>query len=405
MDGNKDLRQILLVDDDEVDRMRIARMLRPAADRFELTACQSLDEARGLLAERSFDCILLDYRLGGHSGFDLLAELDPVGVGVVMMTGHAQVGLAVEAMQQGADNFLTKGEFNAEALERAIVQAIHSAQKAESHEEQRRELEAFVGRVAHDLRGRLNTIQLANQLAGRKLDKGIAPTAEHENIEQQVEQTSEFLDRLLAYTRTGRSRLQAERVPLSGVLDRVCNALAGPILKAGAEITWDSLPTLWADETAIEQLFQNLIGNALKFSGDRRPRVRVYGVEQADRFAVCVADEGIGIAPEDRERIFNPFEQVGSRPSSSGTDDDAMGDAEAGGIGLGLSVCRKLVEQHRGQIVVTDNQPRGTVFELHFPSKAVAEPGGSGGGQASAGQKAATQTQDADRSNASRVAR
>jgi light-regulated signal transduction histidine kinase (bacteriophytochrome) len=126
----------------------------------------------------------------------------------------------------------------------------------------------------------------------------------------------------------------------------------GPaIQESGAAVVHDSLPTVLADRGQMTQLLQNLIGNAIKFRGVESPQVHISAAEAGDEWTISVSDNGIGIAPEHAERVFQIFQRLHTRDRYPGT-------------GIGLAVCKKIVERHGGRIWLDSTPGGGTTF--HF---------------------------------------
>jgi light-regulated signal transduction histidine kinase (bacteriophytochrome) len=136
----------------------------------------------------------------------------------------------------------------------------------------------------------------------------------------------------------------------------VVDSLRASIGSSHAEVTVDPLPTLVGDATQLGQVFQNLIVNAIKFRGDRPPRVRVSASERAAEWVFSVADNGIGIAEEYFGRIFIIFQRLHTIE-------------EYGGTGIGLAVCKKIVERHGGRIWVESKVGAGSTFYFSIPKR------------------------------------
>jgi len=168
-----------------------------------------------------------------------------------------------------------------------------------------------------------------------------------------------LINDLLAYSRVGTRGKPFEPVDLNDVMSVVRTNLKVAIEETGAEVTVaDALPTVEADRSQLVQLFQNLIGNAVKFHGDAPPRVVVTARRDDDarawRFAVT--DNGIGIDAEHHERIFVIFQRLHTREHYQGT-------------GIGLAVCRKIVERHGGKIWVESAEGKGSTFTFTLPDR------------------------------------
>ena len=145
------------------------------------------------------------------------------------------------------------------------------------------------------------------------------------------------------------------RVELGSVTADVLRSLAAALVEAGAEIEIGDLPAVMGDRSQLEQLLQNLVANALKFRDDGRARVWVRAEGTTGGMAqIAVADGGIGIAPEQRERVFEMFGRLHDRETYEGT-------------GIGLAICRKIVERHGGRIWIDEREGGGTVFRFTLP--------------------------------------
>ncbi len=166
----------------------------------------------------------------------------------------------------------------------------------------------------------------------------------------------QLIEDLLAYSRVGTKGREFRDVELEAPLKRAVTNLRAAIQESGAAVTWDALPHVRADEGQLAQLFQNLIGNALKFRGPGVPRVHVSCSDQAKQYEIIVADNGIGIEPQYFERIFMLFQRL-----------HTMG--EYPGTGIGLAICKKVVERHGGAIWVTSQPGEGSQFHFTLPKR------------------------------------
>jgi light-regulated signal transduction histidine kinase (bacteriophytochrome) len=160
---------------------------------------------------------------------------------------------------------------------------------------------------------------------------------------------------LLAFSRVGRKEELAS-VDCNSVMKEVRQILSNAIEENAAVVTAGDLPTVWADRTQMMQLFQNLIGNAIKFKGKEPPQISVQAEKTDGRWLFSVRDNGIGIAPEHAENIFVVFQRLHTRQ-------------EYPGNGIGLSICKKVVERYGGKIWVESQPGCGCTFKFTMPAQ------------------------------------
>lgn len=166
-----------------------------------------------------------------------------------------------------------------------------------------------------------------------------------------------LINDLLEFSRVRTRGEDFRPVALGDVVERVRADLEGAVAEAGAVITADGLPTVRGDAAQLGRLFQNLIGNALKFRGDEPPRIHIGAARGQGDWVVSVRDNGIGIAPEHRERVFVIFQRLHSQSKFPGT-------------GIGLAIAKRIVERHGGKIWVEPASPRGSTFCFTVPAEA-----------------------------------
>lgn len=217
-----------------------------------------------------------------------------------------------------------------------------------------RELEQFAYVASHDLQEPLRMVGSYCQMLQRRY-KGKLDKDADEFIGFAVEgalRMQQMINDLLTYSRVGRTGKGVAEVAVEDVVKSAVGNLQAAISEGGAKITWDALPTLCGEKVQLLQLFQNLIGNAIKFRADDRPiEVHVSARQAAEGWHFTVKDTGIGIEGQYLERIFLIFQRLHDRAKYKGT-------------GIGLAVCKKVVEHHGGRIWVESEPGKGTAF--HF---------------------------------------
>ncbi len=169
-----------------------------------------------------------------------------------------------------------------------------------------------------------------------------------------------LINDLLEYSRVDRFGQPPEPTNAEEVLERTLQDMELSIAESGATITYDPLPIVMADEVQLERVFQNLIGNAIKFHGPEPPRIHISASEMTDEatgrkfWRLAVRDNGIGIDPRFHERIFRIFQRLHSRGKYEGT-------------GIGLAVCKRVIERHGGHIWVESELGKGSTFYFTLP--------------------------------------
>jgi PAS domain S-box-containing protein len=242
---------------------------------------------------------------------------------------------------------VTERRAAAEALERQTQELARS----------NAELEQFAYVASHDLQEPLRMVASYTQLLARRYQGQLDDDAE-EFIGFAVDGVTRMqalINDLLAYSRVGTRGGEFRPVPLDDVLEKVIATLRPSMDELGAVVTHDPLPVAVGDPGQLHQLFQNLLQNAIKFQRrDVRPEVRVGVMERPGEWEIAVRDNGIGIADEFRDRIFVIFQRLHNRTEYPGT-------------GIGLAICKKIVERHGGHIWVESSPGEGSTFHFTLP--------------------------------------
>ena len=218
-------------------------------------------------------------------------------------------------------------------------------------------LERFAYAASHDLQEPLRMVssylQLIEQRYGDVLDEDGREFLTF--AVDGAERMRNMVLSLLEYSRVESSNRPIESVDLDAVLADACADLQGRIEKHDAEITADALPEVMGDARQLQQVLQNLLDNAITYSGADSPRVEISAERDAERWIVSVRDEGIGIDPGDSDRIFEVFQSLHPPGEYSGT-------------GIGLALCERIVERHGGDIWVDATPDEGATFSFTLPA-------------------------------------
>lgn len=356
--------RVLVVDDDRLDQLAIQSALQRDLPGCLVDTVGSVSEARQSLERGGYTLALVDYYLGDGLGLELIAAANETPV--VVITGAGNEACAVEAMHAGAYDYVVKdvqsGYLNAlaatiqHALDRKRAELIAAERTAELATAYR-ELEQFAHVVSHDLQAPLRSIKGFIGILREDIEDALDDSARDymERIDASASRMDRLIRELLDYSRVGRTGDEIEPVDTQRLVADLSGDLEALTLTGGGEIVVENeLPWVEGVPVRLRQLFQNLVGNALKFRGEQAPVVRVGAREQGRRYEFYVADNGIGIDPEDFDTVFRVFSRVGRTNDYEGT-------------GIGLSTCKKIVEQHGGRIRIESALEQGTTFFFSLP--------------------------------------
>jgi signal transduction histidine kinase len=360
----------LLLEDNQLDAELVLRALRK--HHFEVSARIVQDEAGFTDALHSHcpDIVLADFNLPSWTGMAALDVLRREGLDIPMILVSGAVGdmTAVDCIKRGVTDYVLKDGLARlpEAVRRALEemklrqsrrQAEEDlAKKVEELARSNADLEQFAYVASHDLQEPLRMVTAYTQLLAERYrgkldadaDKFIGYASEGA-MRMQV-----LIQDLLAFSRVGRAGTCDAMIDCNAVMQEVLQTLSAAIQESGADISYSQLPEVQGDRTQLGQVFQNLIGNAIKFRGQEPPKISLQAENKDEQWWFEVSDNGIGIAPESAGKVFEVFHRLNAR-------------TEYPGNGIGLAICKKIIERYGGRIWVEPQSGSGSRFKFTLP--------------------------------------
>lgn len=370
--SNPETTKVLLIEDDPDDALVLREMLAQEEDtRFDLECTDRLQAGLERLAERGADVLLLDLSLPDSLGLETVHKVHAQAsdVPIVVLTGLDDEALAINAVREGAQDYLIKGKVDSNLLVRSIRYAIERHRLLTKLEQARqRQLQLkdqFLSHISHELRSPLTTIQQFVTILLDGLAGNLSPE-QREYMEitlRNADQLRTIIGDLLEVGRaeTGKLTVEPQRISVPDLIAETLTSCRESAAAKGIALTTDipeDLPPAHADPDRFRQILTNLIDNGIKFTPENGTvTVQAY-VSHQDSTSLCiaVADTGCGIHPEDVERIFERLYQ----------ESNAL-EGNHKGLGLGLYICKELVSRHGGRIWVESKLGHGSTFFFTLP--------------------------------------
>jgi signal transduction histidine kinase len=395
----EDQLNILIVDDDAIDRLTVSRSLRKSGMSIHQVEATTASEAREHLTNSSFDCIFLDYHLPDQDGLDLIRSLraDGIKIPLIVLTGQGDEQVAVESMKAGANDYLSKSKLvgdrlayilkNAVRIYRAELETsiayeklqetnkilLHQNEELKKQQQQikiqnlellkaSRLKSQFLATMSHELRTPMNAIIGFSQVLLRQ-SKGNLNAHQRTMLDRILTNSKNLLllvnDILdLSKVEAGRLELRPEPCDLVQLVEATVSQLRCMTDEKHLRIRVEnrlSHSRAFNDSTRVRQILINLISNAIKFT-DRGEIIVHLNESGMNRVSIEVQDTGIGIAAANLDHIFEIFRQI-----------DQSISRQYGGTGLGLAITRSLVEMMGGKITVESELGRGSTFKVEIP--------------------------------------
>jgi signal transduction histidine kinase len=363
--------EVLIVEDNSADSELVMRTLRAGGFDVSGEVVLTPEEFRRRVRKKLPDIVLADYNLGQWRGMEALAILRAEGLDIPLILVSGALGdvTAVECIKQGATDYVLKDSLA--RLPQAVRRALQERQLRDDRRQvqdelakrvkelarSNAELEQFVYVASHDLQEPLRMVASYTQLLSERYrgkldeqaDKYIWYAADGA-VRMQA-----LIHDLVDFSRVGREGTELKSTDCNELVEGALKNLGAALETTGAIVTHKILPKVMAHATQLGQVFQNLIGNAIKFHGPAVPDIQIEAERLGNEWVFSVSDNGIGIAVEHAGDIFIVFNRLHTRTEYSGN-------------GIGLAICKKIVEQHGGRIWVESREGPGSVFKFTLPA-------------------------------------
>jgi len=348
--------KILVIDDSEDDRLLYKRCLKKSVGvRYAVTEAETGEDGLERIDKEAFACVLLDYSLPGRNGVEILKRIRAKRpfIPVVILTGLGNEKVAVAVMQEGAQNYISKASIDPQTLTHVIEVAIRHCGMQNRISEQRESLEVFARALAHDLKEPVRTIRTLLDLVTADVSFQGKTKDHFQAIGFAAERLTGLIDTVYIYTRLDAS--EPGKIDICDASQLVVAAqenISHLIRDRQAIIVCPPLPQISVNREQAIQVFQNLICNAIQ-NCEATPKVAISAKEAPDCWLFRVSDNGPGIAKQDAEKLFRPFQRLSHHALQ--------------GAGLGLATCRKILELHGGRIWHESESGKGAAFVFTVP--------------------------------------
>lgn len=341
--------KVVVVDDDDADRMSIARLIH---HRFCLIEASTGNQGLEYISKFEPACVLLDYRLPDVIGLELLERIVQDGFPVVMLTGQGNEELAVSALKSGAADYLVKSRIDRLRLEKTISTAVETTRLQEEVDRRLAEFEEMIAITGQNLREPIFKISkhaMSIQEYVKAQDVGKIGESS-QALQESVTQLLNFSSRLNEYARSANEVMKWSRVDLKDVVDAVCGVFR--IQHGDVEFRIGSLPVVYGDKELLTKMFKNIFKSSIDYKlPERTLTVAVDSRVDRDRWIVEINHDGNTMSRQSVEASHNPISYFST----------------AGGLGIEIATCQKIVKRHHGSMWINSDQSVGTTFFVALP--------------------------------------
>ncbi|QDT41548.1 Phytochrome-like protein cph1 [Gimesia alba] len=328
------------------------------AKKSNVTHVRSVTDALDSLKTNTFSVLVLDLDSSETPAIESLSQILKASPAtpVIALATTDEDALSTEVIQKGAQDYLIKAELTGPILYRTVRHAIERKKQLISLTLHNENLQAFAQAASHDLKAPLGNIKTISQIvleeAGTSLEYPVLEMLR--SLPVIANRLKKLIDDLLRFSLLGHKSLQLDHISLRSSIKIACEFLEEQIRNQGATIKIGPLDDVDADAALMTTVFQNLIGNACKYVKDVSPVICI-NTKTEGRFVVTmVQDNGIGIPEKEQQRIFEPLKR-------------AVNASDYEGTGLGLSMVKRIIEAHQGQVWVESEPGEGSTFFFTIP--------------------------------------
>jgi signal transduction histidine kinase len=360
----------LLVEDNPADIELVLLTLKKSGFDVASEVALTAEEFAERIEAANYDLILADYNLPQWRGTEALEILrrQNLDIPLIVVTGYLGEEKAVDYIKQGATDCVLKDRLARlpTSVHRALEEKRLRDQRRRAEEElahkiaelarSNQDLEQFAYVASHDLQEPLRMIANYTQLLAERYRGKLDPQADkyiHYAVDGAVRMQALIQD-LLKFSRVGKAEIEPRTTDCRAVVEQALKNLQAAVLESRAVVSWAGLPVIMADAAQLTQVFQNLIANAIKFHGTEPPAIQIEAEKKEHEWVFAVSDNGIGIPAESWQDIFVIFRRLHTRD-------------EYAGNGIGLSICKKIIERHGGKMWIEAQATPGCRFKFTLP--------------------------------------
>lgn len=349
---------MLIVDDDEGDRLNLHRECKRAGLNYQIFDAESVEQAFQVLREHNIHCVLMDYALPGNNGLDGIRKIHQQHpyLPIIMLTCYGDESLAVDALKSGAVDYFAKDKLAEVSWQELVNDAIGKTDQKRKLDEKIDYLSHFASMLTHDLKAPIGHILGFIDLARQFMQEGNMEGLKECYI--QVEKSSHNLANMIeAIAVFAHIEKEVEMAPvaLTDAVDNALDMLGDQLNSERVSVDVGPLPEVIGNIDLLTQAFLNLIGNSIKFNHAPQPRIHIYAREMEREHIITLTDNGVGIPESAIKEIFKPFARGHDRNQFAGT-------------GLGLSIVQKIIHLHDGSIEAGNLEQGGAAFTIRLPA-------------------------------------